>query len=124
MIRIDHHVIGHFEIKIAQSMKLLFGQLLCVFFAQQIRTAGRRNKKRIAGENSPWLVRMIDISQQIRQVLGRVTRRMPRGHQHLTKFKTVAILHFLAIEPVLGAAFTNCYKFWPIRRGRITRGNR
>ena len=38
MIRIDHHVVGHFEIKIAQSMKLLFGQLFCVFVAEQIRT--------------------------------------------------------------------------------------
>ena len=38
VIRINHHVIGHFEIKIAQSTELLFGQLFCVFFAEQIRT--------------------------------------------------------------------------------------
>ena len=40
MIRIDHHMIGHFEIKIAQSMELLFGQLFCVFFTEQIRATG------------------------------------------------------------------------------------
>ena len=38
VVRINHHVVGHFEIKIAQSMKLLFGQLFCVFVAEQIRT--------------------------------------------------------------------------------------
>ena len=54
---------------------------------------------------------MIDIGQQIRQMLGRVTRRMPRGHQHLTEFKTVAIVHFLAVEPVLGAAFAAVINF-------------
>ena len=48
---------------------------------------------------------MIDIGQQIRQVLGCVTRRMPRSHEHLTEFKTVAIVHLLAVEPVLSAAF-------------------
>ena len=48
---------------------------------------------------------MIDIGQQIRHVLRGVARCMPRRYQHFAEFKMVAVVHFLAVESVLGAAF-------------------
>ena len=105
VIRINHDVVRQLEIKIAQSVKLFFGQFLGVIRAQQIRPAGRRNEKRIARKHSPWRFRVICFGQDIRHMFRRVTGSMPRRHQHFAERKTIAVLHFLVLESVFGAAF-------------------
>ena len=99
-------MVGQVEIEVAKRMELLFGELLRVFLAQQVRPAGRRNKKRITREHRPRLIRVIGFRQQIRHVLRRMPRSMTRRHEHFAKRETVAILDFLGIEAVLSAAFT------------------
>src|SRR4029077_3965188 len=61
VIGINHYVVRHLEIEIAERVELLLGKLLRVLFAQKIGPACGGNEKRIPGQNAPRIVRMISI---------------------------------------------------------------
>ena len=62
---------------------------------------------------------MVGFRQQIRHMLGCVTRGVSRGHSYLTELEAVAVLNRLVFKSVLRAAFVariNFRRFNPIAK--------
>ena len=104
MIRIDHHVIGQLQIKIAQRVKLFFGEFFRAPFAQQIGPARGRDKERIACNHTPRRIGMVGFGEYIRHMLRRMTGSMSRGHYYFAECEPIAVLHRFVFKAIFRAA--------------------
>ena len=76
--RIDRHAVGEREIKAAQGLEELLGELLGFARAEQVRPACRAHEERVARQHAPRRVGMILFGDHIADVLGGVSRCVPR----------------------------------------------
>src|SRR2546423_564916 len=105
MWRGNGDAVGGLPVGMGESVRLVYRQIARFFFTKKVGTASGVYEKGVATKYAPRNLGMLSIGEDIGDMLGSVSRRVPRGDDDRSETKSIAIVDRFRFESILRVAF-------------------